>query len=59
MVMLSFWLPNYMKYACKAWFYRKKKNHNIFTSIFGTGYFMGISFNVGAFKKNMQQNPSI
>ena len=24
MVMLSFWLPNYMEYACKAWFYRKK-----------------------------------
>ena len=37
MVMLSFWLPNYMEYACKAWFYRKKKkiDHNIFWSIVG------------------------
>ena len=44
MVMLSFWLPNYMEYTCKAWFYqqqqqkkkkkKKKKDHNIFRSIF-------------------------
>ena len=25
MVMLSFWLPNYMEHACKAWSYQKKK----------------------------------
>ena len=55
MVMLSFGLPNYMEYACKAW---KKVDHNIFRSIFGTGYFIGISLHVGAFKK-MQQNCSI
>ena len=24
MVMHRFWLPDYMKYAYKAWFYRKK-----------------------------------
>ena len=30
MVMLSFWLPNYMEYTCKAWFYRKKKYIAIF-----------------------------
>ena len=24
MVTLSFWLPYYMEYACKAWFYWKK-----------------------------------
>ena len=59
MVMLSFWLPNYMEYACKAWFYRKKIDHNIFRSIFGTGYSIGISLHVGAFKKDMQQNSSI
>ena len=23
-VMLSFWLPDYMEYACKAWLSRKK-----------------------------------
>ena len=35
MVMLSFWLPNHIEYACKAWFNRKKKiDHNIFRSIF-------------------------
>ena len=49
MVMLSFWLRNYMEYACKAWFYRKKINHNTFRSIFGTGCFIGISLHVGAF----------
>ena len=58
MVMLSFWLPNYIEYGCKAWFYRKKINHNIFRSIFGTGYSTGISLHV-AFKKDMQQNSSI
>ena len=58
MLMLSFLLPNYMQYVCKAWFYRKKIDHNIFRSIFGTGYFIGISLHVGAFKK-MQQNCSI
>ena len=30
MVMLSFWLPNYMEYTCKAWFYREKKQTTIF-----------------------------
>ena len=25
MVMLIFWLPNYMEYGCKVWFYRRKK----------------------------------
>ena len=49
MVMLSFWLRNYMEYACKAWFYRKKIDHNTFRSIFGTGCFIGISLHVGAF----------
>ena len=58
-LMLSFWLPNYMEYARKAWFYRKKIDHNIFRSIFGTGYSFGISLRVGAFKKYMQQNSSI
>ena len=24
MVMLNFWLPNFIEYAFKAWFYRKK-----------------------------------
>ena len=24
MVMLNFWLPNFIEYALKAWFYRKK-----------------------------------
>ena len=24
MAMFSFWLPNYMEYACKAWFYQKR-----------------------------------
>ena len=56
MVMLSFGLPNYMEYACKA---SKKVDHNIFRSIFGTGYFIGISLHGGAFKKDMQQNSSI
>ena len=60
MVMLSFWLPDYMEYACKSWFYQKKKiDHNIFGSIFGTGYSIGISLHVGAFKKDMQQNFSM
>ena len=59
MVMLSFWLPNYIEYACKAWFYRKKIDRNIFRSIFGTEYSIGISLHVGAFKKGMQQNPSV
>ena len=62
MVMLSFWLSNYMEYACKAWFYQKKKkkiDHNIFRSIFGTAYFIGISLHVGVFKKDTQQNFSI
>ena len=58
MVMLSFWLPDYMRNACKAWFYRKKKDRNIFRSIFGTGYSIGISLHVGAFEKDMQQNSS-
>ena len=46
-VMLSFWLPNYMEYACKAWFYRKKIDHNIFRNIFGIGYPIGISLHIG------------
>ena len=37
----------------------KKTDHNIFRSIFGTGYFIGISLHCGAFKKDMQQNSSI
>ena len=48
MLMLSFLLPNYMQYVCKAWFYRKK-----------TGYFIGILLHVGAFKKDMQQSSPI
>ena len=28
MVMLSFWLPNYMEYTCKAWFYQQKNKKN-------------------------------
>ena len=59
MVVLSFWLPNYLEYACKGWFYRKKIDHNIFRSIFGTRYSIGISLHVGAFKKDIQQNSSI
>ena len=59
MVMLSFWPPNHMEYVCKAWFYRKKIDRNIFRSIFGTGYSIGISLHVGIFKKDMQQNSSI
>ena len=57
--MLSFWLPDYMEYGCKAWFYRKKIDHNIFRSIFGTGYSIGIWLHVGAFKKDMQETPSL
>ena len=57
--MLSFWLPYYVEYACKAWFYREKKDHNLFRSIFRTGYSNGISLLVGAFKKDIQQNSSI
>ena len=54
MVMLGFWLPNYMEQACKAWLYKKTKtDHNIFRSIFATGYFIRISLQVGAFKKDM------
>ena len=37
----------------------KKIDHNIFKSIFGTGYSVGISLHVGAIKKYMQQNSSI
>ena len=59
MVMLSFWLPNYMEYACKAWFSRKKIDQNIFRSMFRTGYSIGVSFHVGVFKKDIQQNSSI
>ena len=59
MVMLSFWLPNYMAYASKAWFHREKIDHNIFRSTFGTGYSIGISLPVGAFTKDMHQNSSI
>ena len=62
MLMLSFWLPNYMEHACKGWSYQKKKkkiDHNIFRSIFGTGYSIGISLHVSTFKKDMQQNSSI
>ena len=36
-----------------------KIDHNIFRSIFGTEYSIGISLHVGAFKKDMQQNSSI
>ena len=60
MDMLSFWLTNYMEYACKACFCQKKKiDRNIFRSIFGTGYSIGILLHVGAFKKDMQQISSI
>ena len=59
MVICSFWLPNYMEYACKACSYRKKIDQNTFRSIFGTGYSIGISLHLGAFKKDMQQNSSI
>ena len=58
MVMLSLWLPNYMQYACKAWFYRKKIDDNICRSICGTGYSIGILSHLGAFKKDMQRNSS-
>ena len=34
-------------------------DHNTFMSIFGTGYSIGISLRIGAFKKDMQQNSSI
>ena len=54
MVMLSFGLPNYMEYACKAW---KKVDHNIFRSIFGTGYFIGISLHVGVSKRYSKTAP--
>ena len=37
----------------------KKINHNIFRSIFGLGYSIGISLYAGAFKKDMQQKFSI
>ena len=59
MIMLSFWLPDYIEYACKTWCYRKKIDHNIFRRIFGTGYSTGISLHAGAFKKDMQQNSPI
>ena len=58
MVMLSFWLQNYMEHACKSWFYPKKID-NIFRIIFRTGYSTGISLHAGAFKKEMQRNSSI
>ena len=54
MVMLSFGLPNYMEYACKA---SKKVDHNIFRSIFGTGYFIGISLHVGVSKRYSKTAP--
>ena len=66
MVMLSFWLPNYMEYTCKAWFYqqqqqkkKKKKNITIFLGAYLGGYSIIISLYVGAFKKDMQKNSSI
>ena len=37
----------------------KKIDHNIFRSISGLGYSVGISLHAGAFKKDMQQNSSI
>ena len=71
MVMLSFWLPNYMEYTCKAWFYqqknkknkkkqkRKKKKITIFLGAYLGGYSIIILLYVGAFKKDMQKNSSI
>ena len=72
MVMLSFWLPNYMEYTCKAWFYQqqqqqkkktkkkqKKKKITIFLGAYLGGYSIIISLYVGAFKKDMQKNSSI
>ena len=66
MVMLSFWLPNYMEYTCKAWFYqqqqqkkKKKKKITIFLGAYLGGYSIIISLYVGAFKKDMQKNSSI
>ena len=37
----------------------EKIGHNVFRSIFGTGYSTVISLHVGAFKKDIQQNSSI
>ena len=65
MVMLSFWLPNYMEYTCKVWFYqqknkkKKKKKITIFLGAYLGGYSIIISLYVGAFKKDMQKNSSI
>ena len=72
MVMLSFWLPNYMEYTCKAWFYqqqqqqqkkkkkkKKKKNNTKFLGAYLGGYSIIILLYVGAFKKDMQKNSSI
>ena len=57
-VIFSFWLPNYIDTLVKHGFI-EKIDHNIFRSIFETGYSIGISLNVGAFKKDIQQNTSI
>ena len=37
----------------------EKIDHNIFRSIFEIEYSIGISLNVGAFKKDIHQNTSI
>ena len=59
MVTLSFWLPYYMEYACKAWFYWKK----YITIFLGAHLKLGIPlefrYMFGAFTKDMHQNSSI
>ena len=57
MVMLSFWLPDLWNTVVKHGFIEKKIDHNIFRSIFGTGYFIGISLHVGVSKRYSKTAP--